>query len=146
MLIAGFTLLLVVLIVLWYTAPDWEGPLGLGPRNSGPTQSFVSINVTQWTFSGPPTCWQGSEFSYGGIVPLAGTLGSSVALPYPGGLMGTDCTAQSVQITTSGFTLLGSNAPVTVSPGGSERLYVNVTVPNSTYTGPLAISVSVVSP
>jgi hypothetical protein len=145
-LIAGFTILLVILVVLWYTAPAWEGPLGLGPKNPGSSQSFVSVTTTNWTFAGPASCWQGTVFSYGGIVPFGGLLEGSVALPYPGGATGPNCTAQSIELTTSGFTLIDSSTPVLVSPGGGGRLYMNVTVPDYAYTGPLSVSVGVISP
>jgi hypothetical protein len=145
-LIAGFTLLLLILIILWYTAPQWEGPLGLGPNRPPPAQSFASINITQWTFSGPTSCWQGSVFSFGGTVAVGGTFQVSVSLPYPGGLVGPNCTARSVTLLTTGFTLLNSNAPLTVAPGDAGRLFANVTVPETAYAGPLSVSVAVGSP
>ena len=145
-LLAGFTLLLVVLIVLWYTAPAWEGSFGLGPKPSPSPQSYVSLNITEWDFHGPNACWQVPVFSNGGTVILGGTFQGSVSLPYPGGSSGPDCTAESVQVETSGFVLQNTNAPVTVGPGGSERLFVNVTVPDSVYTGSLPISITTVSP
>jgi hypothetical protein len=145
-LIAGFTVLLVIMIILWYTAPQWEGPLGLGPKNSTPAQSFVSVNITEWTYTGPAACWQGSVFSYGGTVSLGGIFHGSVNLPYPGGLTGPNCTAQSVQVLTPGFVLQGSNVPVVVSPGGAGRLFVNVTVPGVVSSGPLSMTVTTVSP
>ncbi len=145
-LIAAFAIVLVVLIILWDTAPQWEGPLGLGPKGSSGGQSYVSVNVSRWTFNGPAVCWQGSVFSYGGIVLVGGVLPVSVNLPYPGGLVGPNCTADSVHVLTAGFSLVDSSAPVRVVPGAAERLYVNVTAPSSTYTGPLNMSVDVVSP
>jgi len=145
-LIAAFAVVLVVLILLWDTAPQWEGPLGLGPKGSSGEQSYISVNVSRWTFNGPSACWQGSVLSYGGIVLVGGVLPVSVNLPYPGGLSGPSCTADSVRVLTAGFSLLGSSAPVLVVPGAAERLYVNVTVPSTTFTGPLNMSVDVVSP
>jgi hypothetical protein len=144
-LIAGFTLVLVALVVLWVTAPEWESALGLGPKE-GPTAQFVSLNVTTWAFQGPAACWQGQLFSFGGTVPVAAAFEGSVSLPYPGGLTGANCTVRSVQVVTADFQLLNSNAPLTVPPGGAARLFVNVTVPDSTYSGPLGMSVTVVSP
>jgi hypothetical protein len=145
-LIAGFTVLLLVLIILWYTAPQWEGPLGLLPKKSPPAQSFVSVNITEWAFTGPAVCWQVPVFSYGGTVIVGGTLQVSVDLAYPGGLTGPSCTAQSVQVLTHGFVLQNSNAPVTVVPGGAEYLHVNVTVPDTVYNGSLSMSVVSASP
>jgi hypothetical protein len=143
-LIAGFTLVIVVLVVLWLTAPQWEGPLR--PNPSPPSQSFVSLNVTNWVMTGPAACWQGTFVSVGGTILVGGTFPASLSLPYPGGSTGPNCTARAVGVTTPGFALDDANVPVTVPPGGHAWLYANVTVPNAAYNGPLSITVTVASP
>jgi hypothetical protein len=144
LVVGAFAVVLAVLILLWYTAPQWDG--AFRPKNPPPGPSYVSVNITEWAFAGPADCWQESVFSNGGVVPLNGTLHTSVALPYPDGLTGPNCTAQSVQVLTHDFVYANSNAPITVPPGGAARLYVNVTVPGAVYTGPLMMLVTAVSP
>jgi hypothetical protein len=140
-LLAGFTIVLVIFIVLWVTAPQWEGPFQ--PHTPLPPQSFVSVNVTDWTFTGSTLCWQNAVFSNGGTIPLAGTFHAVLNLPYPGGVTGPKCTAQTPNVLTPGFALQNSNAPVSVAPGNDQLLYVNVTVPATAYGGPLSISLVV---
>jgi hypothetical protein len=132
-----------VLVVLYVTAPQWDG--AFQPNNPPPSESFVYLSATNWTFHGPSACWQEPLFAFGGTVLQSGTFEGSVSLPYPGGLTGPNCTAQSVQVVTAGFTLEGSNCPLTVRPGEDGQLFVNVTVPDSTFSGALSMLVTVVS-
>jgi hypothetical protein len=134
--------LILALLVLWVTAAQWDGPFRPAPP---PSQSFVYLNDTAWSFHGTPSCWQEPLVSVGGTVLFGGTFHASVDLSYPGGVSGPTCSAQSVVVLTSGFTLLGSNAPIAVAPGGDGHLEVNVTVPTTEYSGALAISVAVVA-
>lgn len=55
----------------------------------------------------------------------------------------TTCTAESVTMSTSGFTLVSSNTPLTVSPGQTEALSMIFEMPNYSYTGPVLMSVDV---
>lgn len=136
----GLVVILAVFGVLWVTAPQWEGTLGIiHPAPTPP--GYVYLNLTTWGFSGPAVCWQGTPFSPGGTVPVNGTFEASVVLAYPGGTTGPNCTAGSVRALTAGFTVQNSNAPVTVGPNQSGRLFVNLTVPATLYNGPLALSV-----
>ncbi|MCI4373170.1 MAG: hypothetical protein L3K02_05960 [Thermoplasmata archaeon] len=131
--------------VVWVTAPEWER--SLGPVQPQPaSESFVFMNLTTWSFSGPATCWQSPVFSNGGTVLLNGTFNTSVSLVSPAGSSGPTCTAESVGTLTRGFIIQSTNAPVTVAPGGSARLFVNLTVPSEPYTGPLSMSILTRSP
>jgi len=138
-------LVLAAFIGLWVTAPQWEAPLGLNHPGSTP-QVYVYLNLTLWQFSGPSSCWAGSVFSIGGTVPLNGTFHASVALPYPGGTTGAACTAETIQVVTTGFSIQTSNVPVTVAPGQSGHLWVNLTAPATPYNGPLTMTVVTASP
>jgi hypothetical protein len=126
--------------------PERDQTLPYRGNPSPPSQSFVYLSATDWSFHGPSACWQEPVFSTGGTVLLGGTFEGSVSLLYPGGTTGPNCTAESVQVLTTGFLLQGSNAPITVAPGADEYLFVNVTVPSATYSGALAMSITVVSP
>ncbi|MCI4365141.1 MAG: hypothetical protein L3K10_03650 [Thermoplasmata archaeon] len=143
-MIFGVVVILAAFVLLWVSAPQWDGPLRpAGPRPTA--QSYVYLNDTSWQFTGATGCWS-PIISIGGTIPIGGIYEAAVDLPYPGGASGPACTAQSVHVNSAGFALVDSTLPQTVGPGHATWIYVNVTVPGAQYTGALTLLITVSSP
>jgi hypothetical protein len=143
-MLVGTVVIVISAGTLWVTAPRWEPAVGWGPAPAAPEQ-FVYVNVTDWTFAGPPGCWEGTVFSVGITVPLGGSLNVSVNLPSPANSTGPSCLASTVRASTAGFVLQTTNAPLSVGPGDTGRLVAELRAPGAAYSGPLGLSVEVSS-
>jgi hypothetical protein len=130
--------ILVVFLVLWFTAPEWQGYFRPGPT-TGP--QFALVNTTVWQFGAHPPCWP-NQVGAGGTVPVGTVFSASVLLTYPLGNSSPPCTISSIRIETAGFTLVGSDTPLTIGPNETGRLFANVTVPADAYTGSLTVDVT----
>lgn len=65
----------------------------------------------------------------------------SITLPNYSAVL--NCTAQNVTTSTGGFTIVRSNAPLTVQPGTSGDLSVVVRTPSEAFRGTLTVTVDV---
>lgn len=92
-------------------------------------------------YSGPPC----PGWSNGSVFPGIGITGGPVTMSLGLSVKGSSgsCTAESVLIRTSGFTLISSNAPVTVGAGASGTLTVIVRTPSTMPAGNVTLVVNV---
>ena len=56
------------------------------------------------------------------------------------------CTVQSASVSTSGFTYVSANTPLTVDSGATQTLSVSLDAPDTNETGALTIDASVTAP
>lgn len=110
--------------IVWYAIND-----GIGQQ--------VTITATNWQYTG---CWQDTSSS--------GTMGYSEATTFVASDTLTSpsyatCTITGVSVSTDGFSVTNSNAPLTIEPGATQTLSVTVGVPSSGYTGAVTIVVQV---
>jgi hypothetical protein len=139
--VGGFVLALILVA-------GFVGSLPSGGTSSPPSSPHTTVIVTtvNWQFSGPSNCWSSNSTS-GTSVQGGSHFAVSIRLSYTAGLLQpTSCTVQSVGVSTSGFGLVNSNAPLVVDSGGSGTLSVTLAAPNSNVTEALTLVASVSSP
>ncbi len=101
---------------------------------SPPIRITGAVSAVEYVFDGTPECWRprsspGVEWGDGTAAWAASTW-----LSNNGSLGRTpECVASSVRITTAGFSLIGSNVPVEVAPGGASELNVSIQTPADFY-------------
>jgi hypothetical protein len=118
--------------------PDSRAPTP--PPSPGPTQ--VKVSAVTWEFSGP-NCWNTTQSS-GTTVTGGGDFNVSVPLSYTGNKsQATSCTVDSANISTTGFTLLHANTPLTVSTGNSQILQLELQAPDQNLSEPVTVSSAV---
>jgi hypothetical protein len=107
---------------------------------AAPLNQSTTVNVTgvNWEFTGPPGCF-GNTTSTGTTVPGGGEFTVSTIVANPASGDHSSCTIQSVSPLTTGFTLVGSDTPLSVSSGSSQTLSVEVRAPSSNRTTVLTI-------
>jgi hypothetical protein len=99
---------------------------------------FAPLDVQ---YSGQPC----PGWSNGSVFPGMGITGGPVTMSLDLSVKASSgsCTAESVSIRTPGFTLVSSNAPVTVSAGASGTLIVTVRTPSTMPVGNVTLVVNV---
>jgi hypothetical protein len=112
----------------------------------GGTTPTVDVTVVDYHFSssdGGLVCW--SNYSGPGNSGASGeTLLSGDALPCnPNSTETSTSTAETVTAVTPGFSIVKMNAPLTVSPGQTGYLYVDVRTTSVGFTGAPTLDVSV---
>lgn len=113
---------------------------------AGTSSTSVDVKAVNWDFSGPSYCW-GTMTGSGATVPGGSDATLTIRLSYTAPILGSaSCTVTSVAIATAGFTLEGSNTPLTVDSGGSATLSATVMVPNQTESVVLTIDGQVTAP
>jgi hypothetical protein len=125
--LAGFLILLVLAIVV--LAGGWYAYNRL-------TQQ-VDITAVNWQYS---SCWpDGSSGGVGGLsFGTTYVVTASLTAPYYA-----TCAITGVSISTNGFSVHNSNAPLTVNPGSTQTLSITLGLPDSSYTGAVTVDVQV---
>jgi hypothetical protein len=143
-LLVGAVAVGLAFMLLWVSAPVWEGFIRPAPSGPPPPQDFVLLNTTVWHFSGSPPCWL-NQVGPGATLPASAVFEAKLHLTYPLGNTSSPCAIESVAPQTSGFTLFSSNTPLVIASGQVATLEANVTVPSTSYTGSLTLLVTVSS-
>jgi hypothetical protein len=105
------------------------------------TSPKIDVTAVNYEFTGDSCSgWttgtmSGTNVSAGSQITLTLGLTNTALLGY--------CNATSVTTTTSGFSVVSSNAPLNVSATQTESLSIVVGTPSSSYTGVLTIVISV---
>ena len=114
--------------------------------SAGTPTTTVTIPSVVWKFNGPSNCWS-SKTGSGTTVPGGTQFTVSVQLSYAGGSGEPyQCTVTSEAVVSSGFSLDGSNTPLSVDSGAAETLTATIQAPNVTETTNLTLNGTVSSP
>ncbi len=125
--LAGFLILLVIIVAV--IAGGWWVYDKL-------TQQ-VDITAVNWQYS---SCWQAGSSQGAGGLAFGATYVAMSTVTSPSYAT---CTINSVSISTDGFSVITSNVPLTVSPGGTQTISVTIGIPQTSYTGAITIVVQV---
>lgn len=138
--IAAVVIIVLVLVVVFYLfSTDAFTPNS--PNSIGNPTQHVTVTAINYQFTGA-SCTGWSDFSDGGHTVNAGQqFGDSFSLTN-GAILGT-CTAQSVSVSTSGFSIISANTPLTVNAGASQTLSITYGTPSSSFNGVITVSISV---
>jgi hypothetical protein len=137
-----------VVVVLGGAALAYENahPSSSGSGNNSPPQTVVITATNLNPQGGNGNCWTSSTGT-GGTIAAGSDFSTSWTLSYPGGLFKpASCTVQSASVQTPGFTIVSSNAPLTVSAGGTQTLTVVLGTPSTDYTGTVTLELTVTAP
>jgi hypothetical protein len=112
------------------------------PPPPPPSATHVNLTGVAWKYA-PTTCW--NDTSTGPTnVPGGDLFNVSVSVSYAGGSSKpTYCIVDSESVTTSGFSLVNSNTPLTVNAGSTETLTLEIRSPNENLSEGLTTSGSV---
>lgn len=137
------TTLVVVIVVVALVV---VGGLAAAAYFLGAASHTVTITAENINFAGATNCWTSSTGS-GEVVPGGAQFTTTWTLSYTAGAFDPDrCTVQSVSVQTVGFSLVNSNAPLTVLSGGTQSLTIRLQAPNADFTGVLTLLLTVTSP
>ncbi len=99
----------------------------------------VRVTVVNWSGSNP--CGElAGQAGPGFFASKGGTTAYTTSAYNPSATA--SCTLHSVTSATPGFAVVSSNTPLTLGPGRTATLSLNLTVPNETYFGALTLSVT----
>ena len=138
--IAAVVVILLVLVVVFYLFSTGAFTANSPNRIGNPTQP-VTITAINYQFIGA-SCTGWVDFSDAGATVNAGQqFGESISLTNQA-LLGT-CTANSVSVSTSGFSVVSANTPLTVNAGATQTLSMTFGTPSSTFNGAITVVISV---
>jgi hypothetical protein len=138
--------ILVVVLAGLYAAGYLTPSSSSSPGGGSPPAATVDVTAVNFAFSGASNCWKSSTGS-GGILSGGQQWTETDTLSYTAGfLQPSSCTVQTASVATPGFSLVNANVPLVVDSGGSLTLSVTLTVPTTSYTGPLTIDLTDTSP
>jgi hypothetical protein len=135
--------ILVLAVALWYV----PGAFKKQSSGGGATVDITSVNFI--VVSGVTTCWGSVILAEGGQARAGGQWTVNEPLGYYSSDFPHSCSVQSVSVATPGFSFVTANVPLYVEtpPGFPEdTLSVTVSVPTTSYTGMLALNLTVNSP
>ena len=118
--------MVVVIFVVYILAQSYVA-------QSSTAVSVTAINVT----SSDDACGSNGHSFNGFTTGVGGTISQTFTIT--NGDIILSCTISTVSATTSGFSVSGANAPLTIPAGGTESLSFTITAPGSAYTGVLTI-------
>jgi hypothetical protein len=135
--VAVVVVILVVIVALYVAGVFTSGTL----PGSSPPPVTVDITDVNWVLSGASCSGDASQSTSAGETVNGGaTITASEDLVNTA-LFGS-CTFSTPAVT-AGFTIVSSNAPVTVDAGGSQSLDMQIMVPSTSYTGVLTVTLTV---
>jgi flagellar basal body-associated protein FliL len=107
----------------------------------GMTVNSVKVTAINLQFTGD-SCSGWTDGTDPGLTANAGSQVSDT-ISLPNDSIFSSCTAESVLTSTSGFSIVSSNAPLTVNAGTTQSLSVVIGMPSGSYNGVLTIVISV---
>lgn len=136
---AVIIIVLVLVVVLYLFSTGAFTPNS--PNSIGNPTQHVTVTAINYQFTGA-SCTGWSDFSDSGPTVNAGQQFSDSFSLHNGAILGT-CTAQSVSVSTSGFSVISSNAPLTVNAGSSQTLSITYGTPSTSFNGAITVVISV---
>jgi hypothetical protein len=108
---------------------------------TGASTQQVDITSVNWELSGSSCSGDQSQSTSAGETVTAGTTITAEFTLGNTALFGS-CTFSTPAVT-AGFTISSSNAPVTVTAGGSQSLDLEIVTPSTSWTGVLTVTLTV---
>ncbi len=138
--------IVVVVVVVVIAAVIVLGMRPASTTNNPPPTVYVTITAINLQINGPSNCWSSSTET-GGTVTAGTSFSDSWQFTYHQGfLQPVSCTIQSVSISTAGFSLVSSNAPLVVGNGATQTFTYTVQTPSAAYSGVMTVVLTVTSP
>lgn len=138
--IAAVVVIVLVLVVILYLFSTGAFTPN-SPNSIGNPTQHVTVTAINYQFTGA-SCTGWSDFSDTGPTVNAGQPFTDSISLHNGAILGT-CTAQSVSVSTSGFSVINANTPLTVNAGSSQTLSITYGTPSSSFNGAITVVISV---